>query len=198
MHTQVHPSYRGIALFFASLLVGLAASLAAATAGTQTFERPTYKGDRLDWCLNWGKGCGRQAANAYCKLRGFQRATDFSQASNIGKSSSTRLIGTGAVCDQDFCDGFRRITCFKPSPTIRTFRRPKWQGDRLDWCLNWGRDCGKPAANAYCKKRGFDSAVGFKKASNIGNRRPTRLITTGAVCDQGHCDGFRFIRCRKD
>jgi hypothetical protein len=187
--------YIGTGTFFvAALMLGLAASLASAAAATQTFDRPTYRGDRLDWCLNWGKGCGREAANAYCRSKGFEKATNFSQASNIGARRATRLIGTGAVCDQDFCDGFRRITCFKE--TTVTYRRPKWDGNRVDWCLNWGRGCGKPAANAYCRKRGHERTIGFEKASNIGNRHPTRLITTGAVCDSGHCDGFRYIRCR--
>ncbi|MFP3921065.1 MAG: hypothetical protein ACLFU3_05085 [Dichotomicrobium sp.] len=165
-----------------------------ATAATRTFNNPKYNGNALDWCVNWGKGCGRQAANAYCKAKGFEKATNFSKASNIGSRRPTRLIGTGAVCDQDHCDGFRRITCFKE--TTVTYRNPKWQGNRLDWCLNWGQKCGKPAANAYCRKRGHERTIGFKKASNIGDRQPTRLITTGAVCDDGHCDGFRFIRCR--
>ena len=183
-------------LLIVLLVIGCVTAVTTATAATRTFNNPTYKGNALDWCLNWGEGCGKQAANAYCKSRGFERATQFSQAPNIGARRPTRLIGTGAVCDQDFCDGFRRITCFKR--TTQTFTRPKWQGDRLDWCLNWGRNCGKPAADAYCRERGFDTAVDFQKDSNIGDSEPTRLITTGAVCDGGHCDGFRYIKCRKN
>lgn len=186
--------FRNATLLIVLLVFGCTVAAMTATAATRTFDNPKYNGDRLDWCLNWGKGCGREAANAYCKSKGFEKATSFSQASNIGARRSTRLIGTGAVCDQDFCDGFRRITCFKE--TTVTYRRPKWDGNRLDWCLNWGRGCGKPVANAYCRKRGHERTIGFEKASNIGNRHPTRLITTGAVCDSDHCDGFRYISCR--
>lgn len=32
----------------------------------------------------------------------------------------TRLIATGAASDQSFCDGFKPITCSKPSPTTVT------------------------------------------------------------------------------
>lgn len=186
--------FRNATLLIVLLVFGCTVAAMTATAATRTFDNPQYNGDRLDWCLNWGKGCGREAANAYCKSKGFEKATSFSQASNIGARRSTRLIGTGAVCDQDFCDGFRRITCFKE--TTVTYRRPKWDGNRLDWCLNWGRGCGKPVANAYCRKRGHEGTIGFEKASNIGNRHPTRLIATGAVCDSDHCDGFRYISCR--
>jgi len=198
MRIDLYNHLRQSALFITLICLGFAAAAASATAATRTFDNPTYKGNRLDWCLNWAKGCGKAAADAYCKYRGYQKARRFSQASDIGKRHPTRLIGTGAVCDQRFCDGFRRIICFKPTPTIKTFRRPKWRGNRLDWCLHWARDCGKPAANAYCRKRGFDAAVGFRKASNIGDRHPTRLITSGAVCDGPGCDGFRFIRCQKN
>lgn len=68
------------------------------------------------------------------------------------------------------------------------------QGDRrLDWCQNWATDCGAPAANQFCKSKGFDVASSFAMAADIGN---TRLIGTGAVCDQAFCDGFTSIVCK--
>lgn len=169
-----------------------------ANAASGTFYNPKHGGDRLDWCLNWGVGCGKQAANAYCKKRGYKKATSFQIAPNIGATQRTRLIGTGAVCDQGFCDGFKRITCYKPSPVKKTFYKPKWNGNRLDWCVNWAQGCGKPAANAYCKAKGyFKGATAWKMQPNIGASQPTRLIGTGAVCDQGFCDGFQYVTCKK-
>lgn len=76
-----------------------------------------------------------------------------------------------------------------------TFDRPMYQGNRLDWCVTWAQNCGKPAADAYCRHQGFTHATRFEQAPNIGGRRSTRLIGTGAICDQPACDGFRFIRC---
>jgi hypothetical protein len=118
-------------------------------------------------------------------------------AADIGSQHKTRLMSTGAVCDQSFCDGFKYITCFKSAPTTVVIDKPKWKGDRLDWCLNWSVGCGKDAADAYCKASGYQSAVNFAMAEDIGQKQKTRLITTGAVCDQSFCDGFKFIECNK-
>ena len=72
-----------------------------------------------------------------------------------------------------------------------------WKGDRLDWCLNWSTGCGKGAADTFCQKAGLQGAVKFAQASNIGGAQQTRLISTGAVCDQNFCDDFKFIECKK-
>jgi hypothetical protein len=82
--------------------------------GSKTFTNPTIKGYRLDWCLHWGRQCGKPAADAWCarkmgKADGY--AKKWQQAVDIGASSPTYVIGDGAVCNQKFCDGFRSITC---------------------------------------------------------------------------------------
>jgi hypothetical protein len=96
-----------IALF---VLLGAAS---AAEAETATFSHPSWMGDRLDWCVNWSESCGKPAADAFCKAQGFAYATSFARDPNIGSFNPTRLIGSGAVCDQDMCDGFRYITCYR-------------------------------------------------------------------------------------
>jgi hypothetical protein len=179
----------------AIILLFVAASAAQATEAS--FGAPKWKGDRLDWCQSWSTGCGKAAADAFCQATGYQNATAFEQAPNIGASQRTRLIATGAVCDQDFCDGFKSITCFKPNPTTVVINQPKWQGDRLDWCSNWSTGCGKAAADAFCKASGFQPAVNYQQAADIGSTQRTRLIATGAVCDQNFCDGFKYIECKK-
>jgi hypothetical protein len=172
-----------------------AGSASVASAKTTSFVKPKWNGDRLDWCVNWAQGCGQQAATAFCKAKGYNNATAFSMDPNIGAVQRTRLIGTGAVCDQGFCDGFKAVTCFKPNP-VAYFSKPKWNGDRLDWCVNWAQGCGKAAADAFCKAKGFVQAGGFSMDPDIGAVQRTRLIATGAVCDQGFCDGFKGITCK--
>ncbi len=167
----------------------------AAQAETQTYFNPMNGGKRLDWCVDWGTGCGKQAADQFCAQKGFSNSTSFNEAVDIGGFAPTRLIGSGAVCDQGFCDGFSHISCFKPSPVTQTFNQPHWGAQRLDWCLNWGQGCGKGAADAFCQKHGFAQAQSFAEDQNIGASQPTRLITTGAICDQGFCDGFSQITC---
>jgi hypothetical protein len=53
------------------------------------------------------------------------------------------------------------------------------------------------AANTFCASKGYAAATGFAMAADIGANQPTRLIGTGAVCDQQFCDGFKFITCAK-
>lgn len=79
----------------------------------------------------------------------------------------------------------------------KTIIKPMFNGNRLDWCLNWSEDCGKPAADAFCRNLGFQAAASFAPDPHIGWRTPTRLIGTGALCDLGHCDGFTRITCVK-
>ena len=183
----------------AATLVICSVSLGSmAHAESMTFQKPKVGSQRLDLCLDWGTGCGKPAADAYCINKGFDKSTNHSVANDIGASTPTRLLKTGAVCDQNYCDGFEAITCFKPpvaQPQQQVYYKPKFQGTRLDLCVDWGVGCGKPAAVKYCQSKGWADAKGFVVANNIGQYSPTRLIGTGAVCDQGFCDGFLNITC---
>ncbi len=86
---------------------------------------------------------------------------------------------------------------FSGGPRLReTFNDPIYKGYRLDWCLEWGSQCGKPAADAWCKAKGYGAgAYSFKIAPHIGSRTPTILFTSEEICDQDFCDGFSKIVC---
>lgn len=194
---MIKVSINAITRFAALCMIGTLLTIgtaANASAYTKTYNQPMHGGKRLDWCVNWAQGCGKQAADAFCKAKGFDKTTAFSIDHNIGQSSPTRLIGTGAVCDQGFCDGFKKVTCQKTVQTANYYK-PMWNGDRLDLCLNWGQGCGKPAADAFCQKKGFAKSNGFTIDHDIGAMTRTRLISTGAVCDMNFCDGFKKITC---
>ena len=178
-----------LAIFaFAMLAAG------SAQAETKTFNQPMHMGDRLDICLQWGINCGKPAADAFCQTRGYQKSSGHTIAHDVGAVTPTRLLSTGAKCDQGFCDAFQAISCWKPSPT-QVFLKPKHMGDRLDICVDWGQGCGKPAADGFCNAKGFAKAAAFSIDHDIGLTEPTRLLKTGAVCDQGYCDAFKAITC---
>ena len=182
----------------ASVFISVTTLASAGHAENQSFANPKVGAQRLDLCLNWGTGCGKPAADAWCVSKGFTNSAGHAVANNIGASTPTRLITTGAVCDQNYCDGFAQITCTKPDPAPpaqQVYRQPKFNGMRLDLCLDWGVGCGAPAAEKYCESKGWSKARRYVVAHNIGASTPTRLIGTGAVCDQNFCDGFEFIRC---
>lgn len=178
------------ALLFSSLVL-LAWSSAA--SADRVYHNPRIAGFKLDWCLTWGRNCGRPAADAYCRRRGHPFSTGFAKRNNV---PPTRIITTGQICNGGFCDSFRYIRCKSGSrPATRVFVKPRWQGAVLDWCLTWGRNCGRPVADRYCRIRGFTRSAGYGQWTNIGHIHPTRIITTGQICNQRFCDGFSFIRC---
>jgi hypothetical protein len=191
---------RFLGTFFVSALIAVVASHSA-RAEQQVFNNPQYKSLALDWCRTWGNDCGKPAADAFCAKQGFVSATAFPKADDVGVP--TRIISTNQICDQPECDSFSKITCYKPDPVVDgddddsdgeavTYNKPRAGGRRLDWCLTWGVNCGKPAADYFCKKRGHVEASAFKIAENIG---ATRILKTGEKCTMPECDGFRYITC---
>jgi hypothetical protein len=168
----------------------------SAVAEERTFATPKVGSQALDLCLSWGADCGKPAADAWCATKGYTQSSDHVVAHNIGGSTPTRLLSTGAVCDQPFCDGFAEVTCFRPDPVEHVYMQPMYNGSRLDLCVNWGEGCGAAAAKKFCQAEGWATASEYTVAHNIGASTPTRLIGTGAVCDQGFCDGFEAITCK--
>lgn len=79
------------------------------------------------------------------------------------------------------------------APTV-TYMNPKAGGVALDWCKTWGSNCGKPAADYFCVRKGHKKSVLHQKENNIGY---TRILRTGQICNSPSCDTFKMIRCKK-
>jgi hypothetical protein len=80
---------------------------------TVSFQAPMHGDLRLDVCQQWAQNCGESTATAWCKTKGFSRATEFPQE-NVGiAGTATRLIGTNQVCREQMCSSFVYITCEK-------------------------------------------------------------------------------------
>lgn len=200
-------------------LVALCLASAIAAAETKTFDNPMIGTNRLDWCANWGTGCGADAATAWCKSNAYDHSVDVKQAPDIGASAPTKLIATGEVCDQSYCDGFTSITCATvelptapPPPTPEApaadagvpaaapavaatanemFKNPMHEGVRLNWCFSGQSGCGKKAAEAWCAQQGFATAQDFKYVSGV---KPTIQIGTGETTKKG-AKGFSRVTC---
>ncbi len=202
-------------------LMALCFSFGLAEAENKTFENPMFGTNRLDWCADWGKGCGAEAATAWCKTNAYDRSVSVRQAPDIGASAPTKLIATGEVCDQSYCDGFSSITCATaelptapppamtepaeagtptpaPAPIVakaadEMFKNPMHEGVRLNWCLNGQSGCGKKAAEAWCATQGFSTAKDFKYVSAI---KPTIQIGTGET-NKKASKAFSRVTCVK-
>ncbi|MGH6854909.1 MAG: hypothetical protein ACREDX_08160 [Aestuariivirga sp.] len=75
--------------------------------------------------------------------------------------------------------------------TVRNYFAPELDGKRLDSCLTEAGDCGKPAADAFCKAQGFESALIFQREAVADTVR----LGGGAFCTGPACTSFRQIKC---
>ncbi len=77
------------------------------------------------------------------------------------------------------------------------FNGPKWNGYALDWCKNFEGNCGKPAADLFCQKKGYPQSTGFVKLQRVSYQ--TMTIGQNAICDpRSHtCDSFAYIDCQE-
>ena len=92
-------------LIAAAVLITLSAS--SAEAGVRNFFTPLIEGARVDACLTGG-ACGKPAADAFCKVQGYDRATLFQREA----TASTRVIDSGAACAGGSCTAFRQVKCY--------------------------------------------------------------------------------------
>lgn len=74
----------------------------------RNFWHPTYLGQRLDYCTLDGKECGKEVANRYCQMLGYDYSTQNVIAYNVGL---TNYLGSKAQCKGWRCNGFMTIAC---------------------------------------------------------------------------------------
>lgn len=78
---------------------------------------------------------------------------------------------------------------------ITHFSLPIYQNYRVDSCLYLNRQCGEPAADAWCRGKGFEKAIDWEIDHDIGATTPTYLMGDQGLCDYALCDGFKYITC---
>jgi hypothetical protein len=74
----------------------------------------------------------------------------------------------------------------------QAFMDPTVEGAAVDVCLNWGTNCGKPAADAFCQLQGF---AGSSAHAARPNAPPTFVIGDRAVCRESYCARLTSITC---
>ena len=158
-----------------------------------TIRNPKVNGVALDMCKKWGKECGKPAADAYCRAHGYIGALSYKVQYD---TPPTRVISTGQICNTSFCDRIVEVKCFKKRNSfinrVVTIKNPTVGGLALDLCRDWGKNCGMPAADAYCKDHGYKGALSYKVKKDTP---PTRVISTGRICNKSYCDRIVEVKC---
>jgi hypothetical protein len=72
------------------------------------FVKPAKGTWRVDWCLTWGEGCGKPAAEFYCQSKQRGKVLNFKIDEDMGR---TMILQTGEKCTDPSCDAFKYITC---------------------------------------------------------------------------------------
>ena len=107
---------------FRRLLVLSAAAMilsVSAEASVRSFFAPEWNGSRLAACLSGSLGCGKPAADAFCKSIGYDQAVLFQRE----KTVAARAIGTGELCQGGQCTAFRQIKCQSEKDDLATLQQ---------------------------------------------------------------------------
>lgn len=77
----------------------------------------------------------------------------------------------------------------------KVFNNPQVEpGYYLDGCLTWASNCGKPAADYFCRWKGFDESVDRKHQKNSP---PTMTVKSREKCEDKFCGRLVMVKCRK-
>jgi hypothetical protein len=132
---------------------------------------------RMTHCSDWSPSLSEESGGVY----------------NFGPGN----VITGVKCQGSYCDNKQfRVCSLEKDPNVKEFEKPTIGGYRLDYCREWGTNCGAPAADAFCSSKGYTRSVHWEIDPNIGVETPTKIFATGAMCNQSFCDGFKVIDCQ--
>ena len=74
------------------------------------FSPPRFNNHLIDWCYDGQSGCGKIAANSFCRRMGYNHSINYRPAKNIGAS---KAIGNQKLCFGKSCRGFAVIDCLR-------------------------------------------------------------------------------------
>jgi hypothetical protein len=92
------------------LVACLALSAINAEASTRSYSFPKSDGVVIGSCLADGVSCGKTAADAFCRQEGFTESILFARE----KVVAARILDSGAMCEGEACEAFKRIKCYLP------------------------------------------------------------------------------------
>lgn len=187
-----------IFIVLSSILVFSACIEAKQNKAFLSIWHPTFQGERLDYCTADGGACGKDVADHYCQMLGYDYSSDSRIAHNVG---FTHYLATRLQCKGWRCNGFMNIICVTslshnpPMPyhySEKKFVYPRYNNYRVDWCYDKNKGCGKRAANSFCARLGYLRANYFEKEMQVS---ATKTIGNQELCFGNQCTAFKTIIC---
>ncbi len=170
-----------------SMLLFLCMFTGVTLAGQVVIDAPKVAGYPLDLCREWATNCGKPAADAYCQSKGYPQSISHVVQND---SPTTKIINGGGLCVEAYCDRISQVTCETKSTVINN---PQVGGYPLDLCREWASNCGKPAADAYCQSKGYQTSLNHV----VQNDAPTtKIINGGGLCVEAYCDRITQVTCQ--
>ncbi len=153
------------------------------------YRNPTIGRYGLDYCREYTKECGQPAADAFC----IQNGWDYAKSFRIKRDTPpTKTIGDKKSCTHDGCDRIVNVKCAKGTDKDGYIGNPKVEGVALDYCREYGENCGKPAANAFCMQFGPFRSSDFKFWMQSP---PTKTVGDKTDCKHTNCTRIYKIKC---
>ncbi|MFO1033429.1 MAG: hypothetical protein U1E15_04870 [Hyphomicrobiales bacterium] len=90
------------------ILAGLAPL--PAMAGVKVYSQPKLEGVPVSACLAGSGGCGKVAADAFCRKEGLGESILFTRQA----AAQTLVIDSGKTCAGDTCQALTRVKCLLP------------------------------------------------------------------------------------
>lgn len=151
---------------------------------------------RVDWCLRWANDCGKPAADAFCRSRGFAEAKSFADELTGGP---TWVMHDEQICAMKDCRALKSVRCEgfetgRTMPVKATIEGPRINGIALSSCLYPSRGCGQEAASAYCVAAGYAEAKSFGQG---GGGAPSIHLGDRTQCSGPQCRSITHVVCTR-
>lgn len=170
-----------IAYHLAAVLPFLLVLPNSADAAARTYSDPTYLGDQIHHCLANNTGCGKGAADAFCKIEGYQSALTFKLEQDPAHVMTARVIDSGEVLHSPQALPFTSVKCWRPndSPSSVLFGTSGLKSIALPRRCNIGEDCRKEVADHFCQEKGY--SLGAMNYGIAPDDAAFRFITCAAL-----------------
>jgi hypothetical protein len=77
----------------------------------------------------------------------------------------------------------------------RSYSNPKFNGQVVHHCLADGVNCGKPAADAFCRREGYRHALSFRIQHDPSQISTSIVIDSGTLMQAPEARPFQMVKC---